>query len=113
QNLGHADAMTDSDGRYRIEAAPGRSIRIEVRPPYQGADGYLMRGSILVPGESISSRADYELPKGVLVRGRVTEAGTGKPIAGAVVTHRAHERNNPYFLKGRAYFFSGDEQKGI
>ena len=34
-------------------------------------------------------------------------------VAGAVVTHLAHERNNPYFIKDSAAWFNGDEQKAI
>ena len=88
------------DGHYRIDAAPGGSIVLKVYPPREGADAYLMRGELVVPGDSVASRVDFALPKGVLVRGRVTEAGTGRPVAGAVVHHQAHERNNPYFIKG-------------
>jgi beta-lactamase regulating signal transducer with metallopeptidase domain len=114
QTLGHADVTTDADGRYRIEAAPGGSIRLEVRSAGDGADGYLIRGGLVVPGDSVSSRLDFVLPRGVLVTGRVTDAATGRPIAGAAVWHQAHERNNPYFIKeGASNHFNGDEQKGI
>src|SRR4029077_9147815 len=65
------------------------------------------------PGDSVTSHVDFALPRGVLVRGRVTEAGTGRPVAGAVVTHQAHERNNPYFIEGNSAWFNGDEQKAI
>lgn len=111
--LGHDDVTTDADGYYRIEAAPGGSIRLEVRSAGEGVDGYLIRGGLIVPGDSVSSRRDFVLPRGVLVKGRVTDSATGKPIAGAVVWHKAHERNNPYFIKeGASDHFNGDEQKG-
>jgi hypothetical protein len=113
QPLGDAEATIAADGRYRIEAAPGGSIRLEVYPPREGADSYLLRGDLVVPGDSVTSRIDFALPRGVLVRGRVTEDGTGRPVAGAVVTHEAHERNNPYFIKGNSAWFNGDEQKAI
>jgi hypothetical protein len=114
QYLGHADVKTDADGRYRIEAAPGGSIRLEVRSAGDGADGYLIRGGLVVPADSVSSRMDFVLPRGVLVKGRVTDAATGRPIAGAAVWHMAYERNNPYYIKeGASNQFNGDEQKGI
>lgn len=113
QYLGEAEATIGADGRYRIEAAPGGSVRMEVYPPREGADAYLLRGELLVPGDAVTSRVDFTLPRGVLVRGRVSEAGTGRPVAGAVVTHQAHEKNNPYFIKGNSAWFNGDEQKAF
>ena len=113
QCLGDDDVTTDHDGHYRIESAPGASIVMKVFPPREGADAYLMRGELVVPADSVASRVDFALPKGVLVRGRVTEAGTGRPVAGAVVHHQAHERNNPYFIKGNPAVFNPDECKVV
>jgi hypothetical protein len=113
QFRGDADTTTGADGRYRIEVAPGGSIRVEIDPPREGADGFLLRGDLLVLGDSVTTRRDYALTRGVLVRGRVTEAGSGRPVAGAVVTHQAHERNNPYFIPGNAAWMNGDEQKAV
>ena len=111
--LGDAEVTTDQDGHYRIESAPGASIVMKVFPPSEGADAYLMRGELVVPADSVASRVDFALPKGVLVRGRVTNAGTGRPVAGAVVHHQAHERNNPYFIKGNPSVFNPDEHKAV
>lgn len=111
--LGEAEATTDADGRYRLEAAPGGSMRVQVDPPPKGADAYLLRGELVVPGEAMATHLDVVLPKGVLVRGRVLEAGTGRPVAGAVVTHQAHERNNPYFIKSSSDWFNGGEQEAV
>ena len=111
--LGNDEVRTDKDGRYRIDAAPGASIVLKALPPAAGGDGYLLRGHLVVPGDSISSHVDFALPKGVLVRGRVTEAGTGLPVAGAVVHHQAHERNNPFFIKGNPGLLNSDEQQAV
>jgi beta-lactamase regulating signal transducer with metallopeptidase domain len=111
--LGADNVTTDQEGRYRIEAAPGASIVLKVFPPRDGADAYLVRGALVVPGDPVASRVDFALPKGVLVRGRVVEAGTGNAVAGAVVHHEAHERNNPYFIKGNPAVFNRDEQKVV
>ena len=48
--LGDDEVTTDQEGRYRIEAAPGASIVLKVFPPREGADEYLMRGELVVPG---------------------------------------------------------------
>jgi RNA polymerase sigma factor (sigma-70 family) len=111
--LGDDEVTTDKEGRYRIDAAPGASIVLKVFPPREGADAYLIRGELVVPGDSVRSRVDFALPKGVLVRGRVIEAGTGRPVAGAIVHHQAQERNNPYFIKGNPDVFNPDEQKVV
>jgi beta-lactamase regulating signal transducer with metallopeptidase domain len=112
-HLGDAEVTTDKDGHYRIDAAPGASIVLKVFPPREGADAYLMRGDLVVPGDTVASRVDFALPKGVLVRGRVIEAGTSRPVAGAVLHHQAHERNNPYFIKGNPARFNPDEQRVV
>jgi beta-lactamase regulating signal transducer with metallopeptidase domain len=108
--LGDDEATTGRDGRYRIEAVPGASFRLKVFPPREGADGYLMRGAIVNRGDSVTSRADFALPKGVLVRGRVTEAGTGRPVAGALVLHKVPQRNNPNFIRVPGVVFDLYEQ---
>jgi beta-lactamase regulating signal transducer with metallopeptidase domain len=111
--LGSDEVTTDKEGHYKIEAAPGAAIVLEVHPPRDGGEAYLMRGDLVVPKDSVATRVDFALPKGVLVRGRITEAATGRPIAGAVVHHQAQERNNPYFIKGNPSVFNPDEQKVI
>jgi hypothetical protein len=111
--LGSDEVITDNDGHYKIEAAPGAAIVLKVHPPRGGGEPYLMRGDIVVPKDSVASRVDFTLPKGVLVRGRITEAGSGRPVAGAAVYHEAHERNNPYFIKGNPSVFNPDESKVV
>ena len=43
---------------------------------------------------------ELELPRGVLVRGTVIEAGSGKPLAGATVRYIPEEKNNPRATDG-------------
>jgi hypothetical protein len=40
---------------------------------------------------------DFTLPRGVLVRGRVAEAGSGRPVAGALVVYSQRRRDNPFY----------------
>jgi beta-lactamase regulating signal transducer with metallopeptidase domain len=112
--LGRSTATTDADGRYRIEVAPGNSLRVVAMPPGIEAGPYLIRGRLVVPGTAVSHRVDFALPKGVLVRGRIVELGTGEPVAGAVVFHWAHKKNNPYYAKDDdANWFNHDEQRVV
>ena len=103
---------SDPDGRYRAELTPGRSIRLSAYPPDEGAEAYLMWATTLIPGEKVATTTDVALPKGVVVRGRVVEAGSGKPVAGAIVTHQGQSANNPYYIEGAAAWLNGTEQKG-
>src|SRR5262249_30084140 len=43
---------------------------------------------------------DLQLPRGVLVRGKITEAGSGKPVAQAAVHYYPQEVGNPNFRRG-------------
>ena len=92
---------TDEDGRYSLNPFPGDSFTLKVFPP----DGqpYLCREE----GPDVlavrAARGGCRAERGVLVRGRVTESPSGKPVAGALVLYRPHWRNNPYH-KGRYNF---------
>jgi RNA polymerase sigma factor (sigma-70 family) len=79
-------AQSDADGRFLLRFAGRDAVTLEVYP----AEGE--------PYLSIFHRAKWEkgavkqevtitLPRGVLVRGKVTEAGSGKPVAGAAVQY--------------------------
>ncbi|HEX5269029.1 MAG TPA: sigma-70 family RNA polymerase sigma factor, partial [Gemmataceae bacterium] len=84
----------DADGRFQLRFAGRDAVTLEVYAP-EGA-----------PYLSIFHRAQWEkgavrkevtisLPRGVLVRGKVTEAGSGKPVAGAGVQFWPQDGDNP------------------
>jgi protocatechuate 3,4-dioxygenase beta subunit len=86
--------QTDADGRFLLRFAGRDAVTLEVYP----AEGE--------PYLSIFHRAKWEkgavkqevkitLPRGMLVRGKVTEAGSGKPVAGAAVQFWPQDENNP------------------
>jgi RNA polymerase sigma factor (sigma-70 family) len=80
-------AQTDEKGRYRLRvpvaADPGLPTGVSTTPP---------EGQPYLPGEAplewpkgaVKHRIDLVLERGVFVRGTVTDAATGQPIAGAV-----------------------------
>jgi hypothetical protein len=78
-------ARTDAEGRFRFRLFRHRDYRLRVTGP----DGrhYLPRTAALTwPGAAVvRQRLDLTLQRGALVRGRVTEAPDGKPLAGARV----------------------------
>ncbi len=83
---GPSYSEADAEGRFRVSTGPAAAGRFGVRA--QSADGapYLMtfkQGEW--PKGAIEQSADIALPRGVVVRGKITEEGTGRPVAGAVV----------------------------
>jgi hypothetical protein len=79
------EARTDEHGRYRFSLFQDGSYGLEVTGP--AGKRYLERtASVRWPGEAVvRKRLDLTLQRGALVRGRVTEAPGGKPVAGARV----------------------------
>lgn len=87
--------MTDSAGRYRVEAASAYYYSTTTR-----ADGYIgTTGGIT--GETAESeiaadgavRRDIELTPAVRVRGRVVDGTAGRGVADAAVTYRPGDQN--------------------
>ena len=76
----------DADGRYRIATSSGRTNRFAVRAQSPDGSPYLLA---IKQGEwpkgAVEQTADVALPRGVVVHGKVTEEGTGRPVTGAVV----------------------------
>jgi hypothetical protein len=91
---------TDAEGRFRLNAAAGpRREDAEVglllalapeREPYGN-----VQQEFRWPKGAVRHSLDFALPRGVLVRGRVTEQEAGRPVAGARVQYFAQMFNNP------------------
>ncbi len=85
-------AETDADGRYQARPMSGRRMSVSVTPP-QGQP-YLAGGKALDwPAGAVAQSLDVTLNRGVWIRGKVTEEGTGAPVADALV------RFNPYSIQ--------------
>jgi RNA polymerase sigma factor (sigma-70 family) len=83
------EAEADEQGRFKVALfgpGHGNDVGVHAYPPpgepyvntFQGID--FSRGVV-------HRQVEVKLPRGVLVHGKVTEAGSGKPVAGAYVTH--------------------------
>jgi RNA polymerase sigma factor (sigma-70 family) len=78
-------AAADSEGRFRVNTGSGNTGRVSATV----ADGtpYLTDNRrITWPKGAVTHSIDLVLPRGVVMRGNVAEAGSGRPITGAVVT---------------------------
>ncbi len=79
------EAETDAEGRTSVNSWPAdRTYGIIAFPPER--EPYLRAsGRIDWPKGALEQSIDLALPRGVLIRGKVTEEGSGKPVAGATV----------------------------
>jgi RNA polymerase sigma factor (sigma-70 family) len=83
--------QTDADGRFRANLSPGDHFLLIAYPP----DGQLYLSALKRvewPKGAIEQSVDLVLPRGVVIRGRVTEEGSKAPVAGAWVNFRSHLR---------------------
>ncbi len=92
-----ARAVTDKDGKYRLEGLPlEKTYRVHVTPP--DGNPYL-RGSAEAEGTPGTGpvRIDIELAKGIVVTGQVIDQKTGKGVEAGI--RFAPLPDNPYFGK--------------
>jgi RNA polymerase sigma factor (sigma-70 family) len=79
----------DAQGRYLLRPRSERSYTVQATAP--AGLPYLRREKLFEwPKGAIRHRVNLALKRGVLVRGKVTEAISGKPVAGAHVHDAAH-----------------------
>ena len=88
----------DENGHYQISPKPGVRFGLTAYPP----DGvpYLARQTsrdepLRWNASERVKQVDLNLPRGVLVRGRVVEAGGDAPVANAAVQYIPAQSNNP------------------
>jgi RNA polymerase sigma factor (sigma-70 family) len=99
-HLGYGiDVRTDADGRYSANAYPGKSYSVTVYPP-RGAPYLVGSRQADWPKGAVKQEADFKLPRGAVVRGKVVEAGTGKAIVSAAVALLPQSKNNPDLPRG-------------
>src|SRR5262249_56635854 len=78
---------TDAEGRFRLHPARGRGFLVTAYAD-EGQPYLTVRKQLLWPKGRAKARMDLALPRGILVRGKVTEAPSGKPVAGAGVYYQ-------------------------
>ena len=78
------DGRTNADGRFRLRPFPGSQHSLRVSPP-AGSPYLLHTKRLRWPRGAARLEVSLALKRGVLVRGRVTEEGSGRPVVGATV----------------------------
>jgi len=101
------EARTDQSGRFRVRCAPGEWLVAYVYPPEGSPYPSWTMNRQRWPEESLEQDVTIEVPRGVLLRGRVLERETGRPVAGASVTYWVQRGSNshlPRHLVGLTYW---------
>ena len=96
------DARADAAGRFRLRLPNGRFFRLEAHAP--SPSPYLALSRVIDrKDKGDRQRLNFALPRGVLLTGRVHDAATGQPVAGAVayyVPDRDNQRAGGDVLHG-------------
>ena len=74
----------DAEGRFRMNPTPGRYFRISAYAP-AGEPYLIVQDEFAWPKGAAKHELNLALPRGVLLRGAVVEAGGGRPIANASI----------------------------
>ncbi len=92
-------ASTNDQGRARIIPASGESFSITAYAP--AGEPYLdARADLVWPKGAVTHSIELKFSRGVRVPGTITEAASGKPVAGAFVHYRQTTINNPLLRRG-------------
>jgi protocatechuate 3,4-dioxygenase beta subunit len=96
----YARTVTDADGRYRLTGLPLGDNTIMVLPAEKSR--HLIAGFYAQTKASDQPlTCDVELTQGILVRGRVSDSRTGKPLSGTVQYFAFN--NNPHLREARGF----------
>jgi hypothetical protein len=88
--VGSTGVRTDGHGRFRLVNCPD----VMAFPP-PGEPYLARRVSVTWTKGVVKRELEIKLQRGVVVRGKVTEAGSGKPVAGAYLGYLQHSYSNP------------------
>jgi RNA polymerase sigma factor (sigma-70 family) len=86
----------DEKGRFRINPTPGKYFHVSAYAP-DGEPYSTVQKKLNWPKAAVKQQLDLTLPRGVLIRGRVAEAGSDKVVAKATVQFIPRRADNPYF----------------
>jgi RNA polymerase sigma factor (sigma-70 family) len=102
-DIHHLDGRADGRGRFRLVLPEGNYVTIQAYPP--AGQPYLIQSQTLTwaRGDVIKKGVKLSLPRGLLVRGTVTEKPSGRSVAGATVEFVRFVDDNPFFnARGRS-----------
>ncbi len=89
---------TDAAGRFRLNPNSGKIFFLTVYPP-DGEPYLIYEKRIDLADGQQPPKIEIALPRGVLLRGKITEKASGSPVAGAGVKYE--ELSRPYYRPDR------------
>jgi RNA polymerase sigma factor (sigma-70 family) len=92
------DGRADEKGRFRINPLPGAFFEVSAYAP-DGEPYLSLKQRVNWPKAAVKQQIELKLPRGVLVHGKVTEAGSGTPLAKATVQFIPRRAGNPNFRR--------------
>ncbi len=98
----------DDQGRFSARATPGDYYSIRGYPP-DGSPYLISEHRFNWTKGAVKRTMDVTVPRGVLIRGQVVEAGTGRPLAGASVQFHANPQRDDIVSGWHAIVASGDD----
>jgi RNA polymerase sigma factor (sigma-70 family) len=93
---GGLGGKADAQGRFRINPYPGKFFDVAAYAP-DGQPYLTVQKKVRWPKGAVKQEVRIALPRGVLVRGKITESASGKPVAGASVQYLPLQANNPNY----------------
>jgi RNA polymerase sigma factor (sigma-70 family) len=95
---GGMDARADEKGCFRINPLPGNVFEVSAFAP-DGEPYLSLKQRVNWPKAAVKQQIELKLPRGVLVRGKVAEAGSGKALANATALFIPRQAGNPNFRR--------------
>jgi RNA polymerase sigma factor (sigma-70 family) len=92
--LDRSEVRSDAQGRFRLRLAVGDGFFLQAFAP-DGQPYLGMEKSIKFPRGTAKQTVRIDLPRGTLVKGKVTEKGSGKPVDQAEIHFQPLRENNP------------------
>jgi hypothetical protein len=102
----------DADGRFRLPTSAASRVSLSASAP-EGEPYLTLKKDVEWPKGAVRHEVDLALPRAVLVTGTVTEAPSGKPVAGASVQFFPQQRDNPEFRPDVAALWRGGVVTGL
>jgi RNA polymerase sigma factor (sigma-70 family) len=88
-----SDHQTDADGKFRANPFSTDNYNVNVVPPEGGS--YLGAGTGIFEWTkgTFERRIDLALRRGAVIRGKVVEEGSGRPVAGAALGYKIRDNS--------------------
>jgi RNA polymerase sigma factor (sigma-70 family) len=85
---------TDEEGRFLLRFAGREAVTLEIYAP-EGSPYFSIFQRVQWAKGAVKQEVKIELPRGILVRGKVSESASGQPVSGAAVQFWPQQVDDP------------------